>query len=83
MRRGQQIRIKSYWDRGSSPDLFGNHSHDELVGCGREEKSDKHGAGAGELVRNDGRGIDVSQQEVMHGLIPLAGEFIPGGRVPL
>ena len=25
----------------------------------------------------------MSQQEVMHGLVPLAGEFIPGRRVPL
>jgi hypothetical protein len=25
----------------------------------------------------------VSQQEVMHGLVPLSGEFIPGRRIPL
>lgn len=50
---------------------------------GGEEKGDKHGAGARELVRIDGRRIDVPQKEVMHGLVPLAGELVPGRRIPL
>ena len=68
---------------GSAPNLLGNHGHDELVCRGGEEKSDEHGAGARELVRTDGRRVDMSQQKVVHGLVPLAGEFIPGRRVPL
>ena len=40
--------------RSSAPDLFGDHSHNELVCGSREEKGDKHGAGARELVRSDG-----------------------------
>jgi hypothetical protein len=74
---------KGYWCRGSSPYLFGNYSHDEFVGGSRDEKSDEHGARARELVRNYGRGVDMSQQEIMDRFVPLAGEFIPGRRVPL
>jgi hypothetical protein len=74
---------KGYWGRGSSPYLFGNYGHDEFVRGGGDEKSDEHGAGARELVRNYGGGVDMSQQEVMDGFVPLAGEFIPGRRVPL
>lgn len=48
-----------------------------------EEKGDEHSAGARELVRSDGRRVDVSQQKIVHGLVPLAGEFVPGCRVPL
>ena len=69
--------------RLSAPDLFGNHTHDEFVcRCG-EQEGDEHGAGARELVRADGRRVDMSQQKIVHGLVPLAGEFIPGCRVPL
>jgi hypothetical protein len=25
----------------------------------------------------------MSQQEIVHGLVPLAGEFVPGSRIPL
>ena len=77
------IHIKKIGGFASVPDLVGNHDHDEFVSRGGEKKRHEHGARARELVRADGRRVDVSQQEVVHGLVPLAGELFPGGRVPL
>ncbi len=70
-------------ERSNAPDLFGNYSHDELVCGGREEKGDEHGAGARELIRGDGRCVDVSQKKIVYGFVPLAVEFVPRCRVPL
>ena len=67
---------------GDAPNLLGNDRHDELVHGRAEEEGEEHGRLARELVGADRGGVDVAEEEGVHGLVPFPAEFIPGGGVP-
>ena len=65
-----------------APDLFRDDGHDELVHRRAEQEGEEHGRLLGQLVARHGRRVDMTQQERVHGFVPLARELVPGGRVP-
>ena len=70
-------------ETAGSPDLLRDDGHDQLVHGRAEQEREEHGREAGDAVRADRRGVDMSQEEGVHGLVPFTREFVPGCRVPL
>lgn len=47
----------------SSPDLFGDDGHDQLVAERRQQKGQESGRDPGQSIRRDRRGVHVTQQK--------------------
>lgn len=62
--------------------LLEDAPHDQLVHAGAEQEGDERGRGARDAERADGRVVDVSQQECVHGAVPVARELVPRRAVP-
>ena len=80
-RTGERDRTHLH-DKQVEPDLLRHDGHDKLVRERGEEEGDEHGARARELVRAHRRRVHVPEEEGVHGLVPLARELVPRGRVP-
>ena len=50
--------------------------------AGREKKGDESSEGPRDAEGRDGRVVDVPEQEVVHGSVPVARELVPGRTVP-
>lgn len=50
--------------------------------AGREQESDQCGRWTREAERADGAVVDVAQQEVVDGPVPVPRELVPGDGVP-
>ena len=49
---------------------------------GAEEESDECGSRAGDVQGGDGGMVDVAEEEVVDGDVPVARELVPGDGVP-
>lgn len=56
--------------------LFSNAAHDQLVRDRADQECNEHGHGLREVCA--GWEVDVSEEEVVDGEVPFAGEFEPG-----
>jgi hypothetical protein len=57
------------------PDLLRDDGHDELVAERGEEEGEEGGRGSGDFARVEGGGVDVAEEEGVHGFVPGSGDF--------
>ncbi len=57
--------------------LLEDAPHDELVHAGRQEEGDERRRVLVDLHRRDRAVVDVPQEEVVHGAVPVAGVLVP------
>nr|POF15644.1 hypothetical protein CFP56_48838 [Quercus suber] len=63
-------------------DFLEEDGHAHFVDEGAEQEGDEGGGGAAEAKGGDAAVVDVAEEEVVHGTVPVARVLVPGDRVP-